>query len=82
MLSPIEQALHELNGAIDRLDAVANGQVEYTAELKQHADQLEMFQNNANATEEGGNVIKMDPAVIVQKLDTTIDRVEAILKEG
>jgi len=81
VLSPIEQALHDLNGAIERLDAVASGQIEYTIELKEHADQLEMFQSNTQAAQ-NSNVVHLDPALIVQKLDTTINRVEAILKEG
>ena len=66
-MSPIQQKLIELVGAVDNLE-VSLTDVEATLQSRQH----DMFTPLAN-----GN-----STIFAEKLDQTIEKVETILKEG
>lgn len=74
-MSAIENALAKLDGAVDRLEGVAQG-----AERKLSA-QPDMFPSAANRGAAGkrGNMVS-GPAV-AKKLDQAIEKVERILQE-
>lgn len=70
-MSAIRSALSDLNTMIEKLESKVALQEEKAQ------DQHELFEKNpAN-----GN-IGIDPALLAQKLDVTIERVEQILREG
>ncbi|MCB1531313.1 MAG: hypothetical protein KDJ35_00430 [Alphaproteobacteria bacterium] len=66
-MSAIRQALIKLDSAVGRLESSTNG-----LEASVEARQQDMF-NGAN----GG----VNPAIVAQKLDSAIQKVEQVLKE-
>ena len=78
-MSAIKSALIKMNTAIDRLDGAVGGIEETLA-----GQQRDMFVSN-NANQNGGaatNGHAVDSAVLAQKLDSAIGKVEEILKES
>ena len=71
-MSTIRNALADLNSMIDQLES--NVAVQEEKAIKQH----EMFEKTA-ANGNGGGI---DPALLAQKLDVTIEQVEELLREG
>jgi ribosome recycling factor len=70
-VSAIRSALTDLNSIVEKLE----GSVAVHEEKVQ--EQHELFEKSAANANVG-----VDPAILAQKLDVTIQRVEEILKEG
>ena len=70
-MSTIRNALTDLNAMVEKLEGRVSAQEEKA--LEQH----ELFEKTAANANAG-----IDPAILAQKLDVTIERVEQILREG
>lgn len=71
-MSSIRNALANLNTMVDKLEADVAEQ-----ESRAH-EQQELFDKTAA----NGNGSGIDPALLAQKLDVTIEQVEQLLREG
>ncbi len=80
-MTAIATAISALNQSLDNLESAAIEQEQKALKLQQQ----DLF-NGAPATNGNGanghNGMGIDPAVLAQKLDVTIERVEQILREG
>lgn len=76
-MSAIKHALNKLDSSIRRLEASMNGLEESMA--GQQRDMFGQPASNQNKSKKNG---KANGAVIAQRLDQAIQRVESILKDG
>ena len=68
-MTAIINALTSLNQSLEKLENVAIEQEQKTLKMKQQ----DLFVENQ---------ITIDPALLARKLDTTIERIELLLREG
>ncbi len=77
-MSSIQQALGKLFQSIETLDAAS-----LDCEQKiLKGNQQDMFNSTAEGVVNGNGHLAIDPSILAQKLDVTIERVEQILREG
>ena len=77
-MSAILQSLTELNSAIEQLETVAVQQEQKVLKVKQQ----DLFDKNKAANGNSGGMNGIDPSILAQKLDITIERIEQVLREG
>lgn len=77
MSNYIEQALSGLTQALDNLERAAAVQEQKILKIRQQ----ELFNGNANGGKNGYN-IGVDPALLAQRLDVAIEKVEKVLAEA
>lgn len=80
-MSAIIQALSQLNGSVNKLEAAAV-QIEKTravSKKKNSSPQIDLFA--APAANQRGTYVA-DPAALARKLDVAIEKVEQILREA
>ncbi|MCB9991828.1 MAG: hypothetical protein H6867_10770 [Rhodospirillales bacterium] len=68
-MTAILDALTALNTSLDKLEIAAAQQEQKTLQTQQQ----DLF---------GGGYNMIDPAILAQKLDVTIERIEQVLREG
>jgi hypothetical protein len=77
-VSVIQNALIELNAKLEKLEEVATA-CEERVTTTQNGNGRDLFDN---VPVNGNGKDMIDPALLAQKLDTTIERIEQVLKEG
>ncbi len=78
-MSTLLNALSELERSVDELESSESRMKDSIARAIQSAGQQDLFAGGAGAA--NGNPAP-DPAVLAQKLDVAIERVEEVLREG
>ena len=73
-MTALAQALQKLNGSLNNLEAKVNG-----LETNLSGSQRDMFGHPEAVNENGTNI---DPAVVAQRLDIAIEKVEKVLQEA
>ncbi len=78
-MSAILNALSVLDRSLGNLEDAAIAQEQKALKLQQQ----DLFNGATNGYESNGNGhMNVDPAVLAQKLDITIERIEQVLREG
>jgi len=78
-VSAIVESLNQLNQALEKLETAAAQQEQKALKIRQQ----DLFgQAAANVSGNGVKKHLVDPAILAQKLDVAIERVEQVLKEG
>jgi hypothetical protein len=76
-MSDIQNALGGLWQALENLDKAAGKQEQKALKIRQQ----ELF-GNPRAAAAPANGIKIDPALLSQRLDLAIEKIEQVLREG
>lgn len=77
-MSAILEALNSLNQSLDNLEAAA----ELVEQKNIQISQQDLFNGDTNGAANGNGHHAIDPAILANKLDVTIERIEEILREG
>lgn len=76
-MSAIHQALGRLFDSIENLEGSAAGQARALKQMQQQ----DLF-NRMATSKQADALIKVDPALLAQKLDGAIMKIEQVLREG
>ena len=82
MSSDIQQALGQLFQTLEHLEAAA-GRQEHKAMQVQQQDLFNTRASNGNGKVNGNRAqYAIDPALLAQRLDVAIEKIEQVLREG